>query len=475
MNLNPILQTVRHLAGLEIDAGQSDRELLHAFLSGGDETAFAALVWRHGAMVLGVCRHVLRHEQDAEDAFQATFLVLARNATAIRKAESLSSWLHGTAHQLSLRAARDAMRRRAREKRASPAPRESRDLAWSEVQTILDEEIQRLPEKYRGPVVLCWLEGKSGPQAARELRVPEGTLWSRLAQARKRLQARLSRRGITGAAVVGVLCAGTAEAQMSAVRVGLLARAAFLIATDRATAARMIPSAITTLVEGAQRAMLFTKIKVATTLLVLTVALVLGGNLLARSMWSSDPPMKSVVPGSGVAEGQGEGKPPGDEQKARINAGRSAPPTGNRAVRKAEEKAPDHKITEIRLERSEGKESGPQDVLTLRADGTATYEGKKNVARLGLYKGNLVNNQFHESFPLLAKMYVALREGDGISTGKPTESVTRVTITVVRNGKREVIDDRCPGLDERLWAFEMAVRGVGADVVWEKVDLRQKK
>src|SRR5437763_12960792 len=197
VKLHSVVRHIRAAAGAPA-AARTDRQLLLAFAAHGEQAAFEALVGRHGPMVLRVCRRLLRQEQDAEDAFQATFLVLARKAGSIRRSEALASWLHGVAHRIALRARRDAGRRRAHEREAQPMPANAGagEADWGDVQAALDEEIRALPEKYRAPFVLCFLEGKSRAEAAGELGLKEGTVWSRLSQARKLLQERLGRRGI---------------------------------------------------------------------------------------------------------------------------------------------------------------------------------------------------------------------------------------------------------------------------------------
>src|SRR5689334_19737975 len=169
--LGTVLRHIRRLAVGQTAQEWTDRELLRRFVAERDEAAFAALVRRHAALVWGVCRRVLRHEQDAEDAWQATFLVLARNAAAVRKADAVASFLHGVAHRTALMARRGAATRRRYERQEKNMPRRAphSEVTWRELQAVLDEEIQRLPEKYRTPFVLCCLQDKSRSEAAREL------------------------------------------------------------------------------------------------------------------------------------------------------------------------------------------------------------------------------------------------------------------------------------------------------------------
>jgi RNA polymerase sigma factor (sigma-70 family) len=198
---------LRQLRGLVagIEPRLLDRELLQSYLERRDEAAFAALLQRHGPMVLGVCQAVLRRSHDAEDAFQATFLVLARNAGSIRRRDSLGSWLHGVAYRVARKARAAEARRQSLETRVvARDPVVADEFSWGEVQTILHAELNALPDRFREPLVLCYLEGLRQEEAARRLGWSESTLKGRLQRGRELLRRRLDRRGL-GLAALGPL------------------------------------------------------------------------------------------------------------------------------------------------------------------------------------------------------------------------------------------------------------------------------
>jgi RNA polymerase sigma factor (sigma-70 family) len=213
-----ILRQLHRFAQTHAVREASDGQLLERFAVQREEEAFAALMRRHGRLVWSVCRHILPSEHDAEDAFQATFLVLARRATSIRKSESVGSWLHGVAYRLAVRAKQMTAKRQQRERRVAVAESiaASSDPALRELQALLDEEVTGLPERYRVPFVMCCLEGRCWKDAAAELGWKEGTLSTRIAHARKLLQTRLARRGVTlsAALTAGALWNQTASAAL---------------------------------------------------------------------------------------------------------------------------------------------------------------------------------------------------------------------------------------------------------------------
>src|SRR5262245_45194689 len=262
-----IIEHLRSAVAHRDAPGVSDGQLLERFARDHDEAAFELLVWRHARMVLGTCRRLLRHAQEAEDAFQACFLALARRAGSIARGDSVGGWLHKVALRIAL-AARGREAKRAagehaladRDHRPGPADPAS-EAEQREARLALDEEVGRLPDKFRAPFVLCCLEGRSNADAARELGCPLGTVESRLARARRRLCAGLSRRGVapTAALLAGLSAVGQAPAAL----IASTARAATLTSAGHAAAAGIVSTNVVALTEGVLRAMLITKLKAA--------------------------------------------------------------------------------------------------------------------------------------------------------------------------------------------------------------------
>jgi RNA polymerase sigma factor (sigma-70 family) len=261
---------------------KSDEQLLHAFTTHHNDASFAVLVHRHGPMVLHVCRRVLGQEQDAEDAFQATFLVLARKAALLRRKSALASWLHGVAYRIALKAKQSAERRRKYEGRAqvrsSVDPTD--ELLWREIRALFDEEIARLPEKYRSVFVLCCLEELSQAEAGRHLGLKEGTVANRLAEARKRLAQRLRCRGVELTAVLAIsgLAAQSASALPAALVAATMKSVLASVAGERL--AGIVSSSVAQLVKSATAAMAVNKAKIATALL-LTASMLAGASAWA--------------------------------------------------------------------------------------------------------------------------------------------------------------------------------------------------
>jgi RNA polymerase sigma factor (sigma-70 family) len=275
-----VLHHLRTWVGGHVRTGLTDAQLLHDFLQQQEEAAFAALVQRHGPMVYGICRRMLSREQDAEDAFQATFMVLARRAGSIRKRQSLAGWLYGVARRVALKARLRAARQRDAERRGMDQANGANgtdaleQAARSEAGAVLDEELQHLPEKYRLPLILCYFEGRTYEEAADELGLPSGSMGKRLHQAQDRLRQRLLRRGVAfSASGVAGLLAATAQAAPAALQVAAV-RASLLFAAGKLSAAA-VPAVA--LAESALHALWLSKIKQGAVAALIMAALLGGG------------------------------------------------------------------------------------------------------------------------------------------------------------------------------------------------------
>jgi RNA polymerase sigma factor (sigma-70 family) len=268
MATNRLDGILRHLRRAVRPPGEDDTDarLLERYLRRRDDAAFESLVLRHGPMVFGVCRRVLANDQDAEDAFQATFLVLVRKAASVRKRGTLGAWLYGVAYRTALEARRAMAKRRAKEARVVPRAEASAE-AGDDLREVLDRELATLPERYRATVVLCDLEGKGRKEAAQELGCPEGTVASRLARGRSLLAKRLARYGLATGAVAAAVSREAASACVPAALVSATVRAAARFAAGRAAGA--VSANVSFLVERVVRTMLVMKLRALTAVVLL--------------------------------------------------------------------------------------------------------------------------------------------------------------------------------------------------------------
>jgi RNA polymerase sigma factor (sigma-70 family) len=303
-NLNKVLNHIHHLLAPP-GGDRTDGELLARFVAKRDEASFAALVRRHGPMVLAVCRRMLRHDQDAEDCFQATFMVLARKAATVKR-ESVGSWLYAVAYRTSLEARAVNVRRRTRERQVHDMPHPE---VWppdvQDWRPWLDQELNRLPERYRAVIVACDLESRPRREAARQLGIAEGTLSSRLARGRRLLAKRLVPYGLSlpGATLAAVLCEGAASAQVPAALVSTTTKAALLVAAGELTA---VSAASAILMKGVLKSMFLTKLKLMVSAVMIVTVLGASGLVYRASGQSASPVDK-----------QGDGKPKSELERLR--------------------------------------------------------------------------------------------------------------------------------------------------------------
>jgi RNA polymerase sigma factor (sigma-70 family) len=310
--MHVLLRYLRRAAPYPVQGRPADGQLLDRFLAQREEAAFEELVRRHGPMVLGVCRRVLAHEHDVEDAFQATFLVLVRKAASVQPADLVGHWLYGVAYRTAVRARALYARRRARELAMRRVTEEPPGV-WQDVLPLLDQELTGLPEKYRIPVVLCDLQGKSRKEVARVLGVSEGTLSSRLARARALLGRRLSRRGVTlaGGELAALVAANGASAGVPARLLLSTTKAALLVAAGQATTATCVSLQAVALTEGVVRTMFFAKLKTMAVLCAVAAVAIGAGGLVYQ---------EQAGKGNPANPGQEQGRPQPAQDERRGNA-----------------------------------------------------------------------------------------------------------------------------------------------------------
>ncbi|MCI0380543.1 MAG: sigma-70 family RNA polymerase sigma factor [Gemmataceae bacterium] len=282
-----IIQHVYRAVLVRAGTALTDSQLLEGFVNRRDSAAIAALVRRHGPMVWGVCRRVLDNHHDAEDAFQATFLVLVRKAASITSPELLANWLYGVAHQTALKARATTAKKWARERQVTEMPETAvtEQELWNDLQPLLDQELSRLPDNYRVAIVLCDLEGKTRKEAAQQLGVPDGTLAARLARGRVLLAKRLARHGliVSGGVLAVVLAQNAALASTPNLVVSSTIKAASLFATGQAAAMRVISANVAALTEGVVKTMLLTKLKITIAMFLLTALACWGVSTLTHT------------------------------------------------------------------------------------------------------------------------------------------------------------------------------------------------
>jgi TIGR03009 family protein len=267
--LDSVLHHLRRVLASDGSHSVTDAQLLERFVSQRDESAFELLVWRHERLVFNVCRRVLHDAHDAEDAFQATFLALVRRAGSIGKREAVAAWLYKVAYRVALRIRTTAAQRGQRERlgvdlELLPAKdRGADEAAWQELRPLLDQEVSRLPERYRVPVILCYFEGKTYDEIARQLGCSRGTVSTWLSRARDLLRRRLERRGVVlaGGILATLLAGRTASTGAPPVLVNGTVKAALPYAAARAAVAGLVSPRVATVTEGVLQAMMWTRLK----------------------------------------------------------------------------------------------------------------------------------------------------------------------------------------------------------------------
>jgi RNA polymerase sigma factor (sigma-70 family) len=352
--INEVVEHLRRAVLRQDQAGLSDGQLLGHFIDRRDGAAVAELVRRHGPMVWGICRRVLQNHHEAEDAFQATFLVLVRRAASITPRDMVGNWLYGVAHQTAVKARTMLAKRRTRERQgtAVPEPQAPEQDAWDDLQLVLDQELSRLPDKFRVAIVLCDLEGKTRKEAARQLGLPEGTVAGRLTRGRALLAKRLTRHGLalTGAALATVLTQRAASASVPPSVMSSALQAITGVAAGQAATAGVISGNVAALAEGVLKAMFVNRLKKMATVLVVLGVLGLGGR------WGAEAGLAAIGHGPATARPAAAAVPPQAQRGAdgpllaagpEPRAAGQAPPPGSPPARPVDREAWARKLASL--------------------------------------------------------------------------------------------------------------------------------
>jgi RNA polymerase sigma factor (sigma-70 family) len=440
--MSAVMSHLRQLVGGWPAQNVGDAQLLDRFVRGRDEVALEALVRRHGRLVWGVCRRVLSDGPDAEDAFQATFLVLVRRAGAIRKSDSVASWLYGVAYRVAVRA-RGAIRRRQYHERQAAGGGVAMAVAktepgWQDLRPVLDEELSRLPAKYSEPVALCYLEGLTNEEAARRLGWTKGTVSGRLARARELLRARLARRGLalSGVALAALITENAAAAAVPATVFHATLEAA--LAGAAGTAAAGASPAAAALAEGVLQHMTTCSLRRIGLSLIAALGLLAGAGAWVASAGSDETGTAGAPGGGAAAQGKEPGKDAGKGRKSDLEgtwvvvaaerAGQQAPErelenlkllrvifTGDKFIIKG---APEEMVANYKADRS----TKPQHI-------EMTWDG-------GNQKGKVMRGAFAIEGGQL-KLVLAEGEGEGFPTELATKAGSSHMMLTLRRANKD--------------------------------------
>jgi RNA polymerase sigma factor (sigma-70 family) len=433
-----LIQHVRRAVLLRDGTGLTDGQLLADYLNRRDEAALAALVRRHAPLVWGVCRRILRNYHDAEDAFQATFLVFVRKAASITSRDLLANWLYGVAHQTALNVRKTGAKRMARDRQVAEVP-ESEAVPqelWHELRSLLDQELSRLPDKYRVLIVLCDLEGATRKDAARQLGVPEGTVAGRLARARALLARRLARHGavLSGGLLAVLLAQNGASAGVPSSVVSSTIRAATLLTAGPGAAAGVVSTHVAALTEGVLNTMLLTKFKAATVVLLAVALLATGAGWLTHQALAERPIDKAAKDAD---------PKPRPEVSGTVKA---VDPTHNTVTLHPSKEFPEQQTFTVAADVKVLLDDGTGDELGFR-DGKLADLGGGSPVTLRLSEDQKVVRIWVEG-PTVQGILKAVNVGNGTITATVAltkgEPATDKTFDVARNAKLFIDDGQVP-------------------------------